>query len=160
MNVLGIDGSKEMILKAKDNKNRNNTTCNSSRKLEYLCADIKKLKLTEITFNEKITLLVSNSLIHHITNIEDFFECISRLSSDDTINFHKDLRRPLNENHALELKEKCSDKYNSILTKDYYASLKASYTQEELQKIIIRRELNTLDVLEDGDQYLIMYGKV
>lgn len=160
VNVLGIDGSKEMILKAKNNKNRNNTNCNSSRKLDYLCADIKQLKLTEITSNKKIRLLVSNSLIHHITDIDDFFSCLKRLSTRDTINFHKDLRRPKNKKIALDLKKECSKEYNEILTNDYYASLKASYRKEELEQIINQKELYSLDVIEESNQYLIVYGNV
>ena len=82
------------------------------------------------------------------------------MSSEDTINFHKDLRRPNNKKIALELKEKCSRKYSDILANDFYASLKASYREDELKQIIKERKLNSLDVCDEGDQYLIVYGNV
>ena len=77
-----------------------------------------------------------------------------------TINFHKDLKRPLDEKSALELKEKCAKKYNDILTNDYYSSLRASYTFKELKYYTLDNDLTSLDVFEDGDNYLIIYGNV
>ena len=157
--VVGIDGSKEMIRIAELNKKK---SLNRSRlkNLRYICADIKNLKASEISLDKNISLLVSNSLIHHITYLDDFFYCIERLSSNRTINFHKDLKRPDNEKLALELKEKCSEKYNDILTSDYYASLKASYNLKEIKNFIFENELFSLEVFEEGDQYLVIYGKV
>ena len=157
--VVGIDGSKEMILKAEFNKK---TSSNRSKlkNLSYICADIKKLKPSKISLEKNITLLVSNSLIHHITYLDDFFNCVKRLSTNITINFHKDLKRPIDEKSALELKAKCSSKYNDILTNDYYASLKASYTFIELKNFILDNKLTSLEVFEEGDQYLVIYGKV
>ena len=83
-----------------------------------------------------------------------------RLSSNLTVNFHKDLKRPNDEKLALKLKEKCAEKYNDILTNDYYASLRASYTSKELKNYILKNKLFSLEAFEDGDQYLVIYGKV
>ena len=99
-------------------------------------------------------------MIHHITNLEDFFNTIRILSSNITVNFHKDLKRPLDEQSALELKAQCSNEYNEILTNDYYASLKASYTLKELKNFTLENGLSRLDVFEEGDKYLIIYGNV
>tara|TARA_S200000501_G_scaffold167438_1_gene157785 strand:- start:287 stop:982 length:696 start_codon:yes stop_codon:yes gene_type:complete len=157
--VVGIDGSKEMIRIAELNK-KNSSNRNGFKNLNYICADIKKIKPIEIFLGKKISLLVSNSLIHHITHLDDFFNCIQRLSSNFTINFHKDLKRPYNEKLALELKEKCAEKNNHILTNDYYYSLKASYTLKELKNYIFENKINSLEVFEESDQYLVIYGKV
>ncbi len=158
-NVIGIDGSKEMIRIAELNK-KNSLNRSRLKNLRYICADIKSLKSSDISFEKNISLLVSNSLIHHITYLDDFFDCIKRLSSDLTINFHKDLKRPIDKQSALYLKEKCGEKYNEILTNDYYASLKASYTSKELKDFIFENKLSSLEVFEEGDQYLVIYGKV
>ena len=157
--VVGIDGSKEMILRAEYNKEISNNQRNL-KNLRYICSDIKDTKLTNFLLNQEISLLVSNSLIHHITHLEDFFSTIKSLSSENTVNFHKDLKRPLDENSALELKSQCSAKYNEILTNDYYASLRASYTFKELKNFTLENDLSSLEVFEDGDKYLIVYGNV
>lgn len=157
--MIGIDGSKEMIRIAELNK-RNSSKRDRLRNLYYVCDDIKKLKTNEIYIEKNISLLVSNSLIHHITHLNDFFNCIERLSNNRTINFHKDLKRPNDEKLALELKEKCAEKNNDILTNDYYASLNASYTSKELRNFILENKLTSLEVFEEGDQYLVIYGKV
>ena len=155
--VLGIDGSKEMIHKAKIRKNSQEKPLNN---LNYLCEDIKNIKLVDISDKKHINLLVSNSLIHHITHINEFFECILSLSSENTLNFHKDLIRPINKKYALELKAECASKYNETLTSDYYASLQASYRADELRNLIANKNLAHLDVLEEDNKYLILYGRV
>ena len=157
--VVGVDGSKEMIIKAESNK-KNSTHKKELKNLHYICTDIKEFNLSKIFPRKKISLLVSNSLIHHITQLDDFFNCIMRLSTDQTINFHKDLKRPIDEKSALALKAKCSSQYNDILTNDYYASLRASYTYKELNDFTLENNLRFLEVFEEGDQYLIVYGKV
>ena len=159
VNVLGVDGSQEMIREAESRIFRNKIT-SKYRNINYLCSDIRKLSSHEIFSNKKISLLVSNSLIHHINHLDNFFKFIINLSSKETINFHKDLIRPKDEKTALKLRDKCSQKYSSILTNDYYASLKASYKKNELLSIISERKLSSLDVIEDGDKYLILYGRV
>ena len=157
--VVGIDGSKEMILRAEYNK-KISTNQKKLKNLRYICSDIKDNKLSNFFHEKKISLLVSNSLIHHIIHLEDFFKTIRSLSGNSTVNFHKDLKRPLNEKSALELKAQCSSKYNEILTNDYYASLKASYSFKELKNFTLQNNLSSLDVFEDGDKYLIVYGNV
>ena len=157
--VIGIDGSKEMILRAEYNKNISNNQ-KKLKNLRYICSDIKDIKSDNFLFKKEISLLVSNSLIHHITYIEDFFKTIKSLSSNSTVNFHKDLKRPLDEKSALELKAQCSKIYNETLTNDYYASLKASYTFKELKNFTLENNLSSLEVFEDGDKYLIVYGNV
>ena len=156
--VVGIDGSKEMILRAEYNKSIS-TDQKKLKNLRYICSDIKEIKSNNFLI-KKISLLVSNSLIHHITNLEDFFNTIRSLSSNITVNFHKDLKRPLDEKSALELKAQCSKKYNEVLTNDYYASLRASYTFKELKNFILENDLSSLDVFEEGENYLIVYGNV
>jgi len=155
--VIGIDGSKEMIQKANIRKNLQKKPLNN---LNYLCEDIKKIKLADISDKKQINLLVSNSFIHHLTHINEFFECIISLSGEKTMNFHKDLIRPTNKKIALELKAKCASKYNETLTSDYYASLQASYRADELRKLILEKNLIHLDVLEEDKEYLILYGSV
>ncbi len=157
--VIGIDGSREMISRAEYNRNIS-TNKKKLKNLRYICSDIKDVKSNNFLLKKGISLLVSNSLIHHITNLEDFFNTIRSLSSNITVNFHKDLKRPLDENSALELKAQCSTKYNKILTNDYYASLRASYTFKELKNFILENNLSSLEVFEDGDNYLIVYGNV
>ena len=86
--LLGIDGSNEMILRAKHNLKsigKENYLAN----VEYICEEIKNIQLSDIAPLGNIKLLVSNSLIHHLTNINDFFDCIEKLSTSKTINFHK-----------------------------------------------------------------------
>ncbi len=157
--VIGIDGSKEMILRAEYKKNISSNQ-KKLKNLHYICSDIKDIKLTNFLIKKKISLLVSNSLIHHITRLEDFFKVIKSLSCKITINFHKDLKRPLDEKSALELKAQCSNKYDEILTNDFYASLKASYTLKELKNFTLENNLSSLEVFEDGDKYLIVYGNL
>jgi len=159
VNVLGIDGSQEMIREAELRmfKNKN---MNKYGNLNYLCKDIRKISSHEISPSKEITLLVSNSFIHHIIDLDNFFKFIINLSSKETINFHKDLIRPKDKETALKLRDKCSQKYSSVLTNDYYASLKASYRKNEVQEKLLEFNLKSMNVIEESEEYLIVYGKV
>jgi len=148
-----------MILRAEYNKSISNNQ-KKLKNLRYICSDIKDIKSNNFLLKKRISLLVRNSLIHLITNLEDFFNTIRNLSSNITVNFHKDLKRPLDEKSALELKSQCSTKYNEILTYDYYASLRASYTFKEFKKFTLENDLSSYDVFDEGDNYLIVYGNV
>jgi len=103
--VVGIDGSKEMILRAEYNKNISSNK--NLKNLRYICSDIKDIKSKNFLLKKRISLLVSNSLIHHISNLEDFFNTIISLSSNITVNFHNVFKRPLDEISSLELKATC-----------------------------------------------------
>ena len=157
--ILGVDGSQEMINAAKYKKNLK-TNGHDYKNIEYICADIKKIGLNSISPQKNVSLLVSNSLIHHITSADEFFECICKLSTKETINFHKDLIRPKDEKTALKLKAKSALKFSETLANDYFASLKASYRVDELKNIISEKMFSSLDVIKDGEEYLILYGKV
>ena len=159
VNVLGVDGSQEMIREA-ESRIFKNKIVNKYRNLNYICSDIRKISSHEIFSRKKITLLVSNSLIHHINHLDNFFKFIINLSSKETINFHKDLIRPKDEETALKLKDKCSQKFNSILTNDYFASLRASYRKNEVQEKLLELNLNSMNVMEETEEYLIVYGNV
>ena len=159
VNILGIDGSQEMIKKANSSLFKNKTT-NRFNNLSYICTDIRNIDKSKIFSNKAITLLVSNSFIHHIINLDKFFEFIIHLSNKETINFHKDLIRPKDINTALNLKAKCAEKYNNVLTNDYYASLKASYRKSEIKAKLKELKLNSIEVKEESKEYLIVYGKV
>ena len=159
VNVLGIDGSQEMIKEA-ESRILKSKIINKYRNLKYICSDIREINSHEILSKKEITLLVSNSFIHHIIDLDNFFKFIINLSSEETINFHKDLIRPKDEETALNLKDKCSQKYSIILTNDYYASLKASYRKNEIREKILELNLNSMNVFEESEEYLIVYGKV
>ena len=114
----------------------------------------------EIIKESNVIPYSSEKLYSHIIDIDNFFEFIINLSNKKTINFHKDLIRPKDEKTALKLKDKCSEKYSAILTNDYYASLKASYRRNEIQKKILELDLESMNVIEESPEYLIVYGKV
>ena len=159
VNVLGIDGSQEMIKEAESRISKNKIK-NRFGNLNYLCSDIRKISSHKIFSRKRISLLVSNSLIHHINHIDNFFKFIINLSNKETINFHKDLIRPKNEKMALKLKDNCSQKYSDILANDYYASLKASYRKNEVQEKLLEFNLKSMNVIEESEEYLIVYGNV
>ena len=88
-----------MILRAEYNKSISNNQ-KKLKNLRYICSDIKDIQSNNFLLKKNISLLVSNSLIHHITNLEDFFNTIRSLSCSITVNFHKDLKRPFDEKSA------------------------------------------------------------
>ena len=74
------------------------------------------------------------------------------------IHFHIDLRRPCSIDKAFEMQEKYLMNSPEILKKDFFASLKASFTVEEVQNQLLLEELDQFQVVEVEDRYLDVFG--
>ena len=123
VNVLGIDGSKEML-----NEAENKLSDNVMKNLSYELIDINSIALGDIHFPFKADVLVSNSALHHFHDPYCFWGALKKLGKTNSIHIHRDLIRPTSLEKAFEIKEKHLSNSPEILKKDFYASLKASFT--------------------------------
>ena len=153
VNVLGIDGSKEMLNEA-ENKLSNNLCKN----LSYELIDINSIALGDIHFPFKADVLVSNSALHHFHDPYCFWGALKKLGKTKCIHIHRDLIRPASVEKAFELKEKHLSNSPEILKKDFYASLKASFTVEEVSQQLVDARLSQLEVFQVDELYFEIIG--
>jgi len=151
--VVGIDGSKEMLNQA-DKK-----LCESLRKnLTYELIEINSIATGEKIFSFKADVLVSNSALHHFHDPYRFWDALKKLGKNRCIHIHRDLIRPSSIEKAFEIKEKYLSTSPEILKKDFYASLKASFTVDEVNQQLVNAGLSQLEVFQVDELYFEIIG--
>ena len=99
VNVLGIDGSKEMLNEAEKKLSES-----LMKNLSYELIDINLIALGDIHFPFKADVLVSNSALHHFHDPCCFWGALKKLGKTKCIHIHRDLIRPASVEKAFELK--------------------------------------------------------
>ncbi len=153
VNVVGIDGSKEML-----NEAENKLSQNLTKNLSYKLIDINSIAKGETHFPFKADVLVSNSALHHFHDPYRFWGASKKLGKTKCIHIHRDLIRPTSVEIAFEIKEKYLSNSPEILKKDFYASLKASFTVDEVTQQIIDAGLSQLEVFQVDELYFEIIG--
>ena len=153
LNVVGIDGSKEML-----NEAEKRLTDNLTKNLSYKLIDINSITSGDIHFPCKANVLVSNSALHHFHDPNRFWGALKKLGKTKCIHIHRDLIRPTSVEKAFEIKEKHLSNSPEILKKDFYASLKASFTVEEVSQQLVDAGLSHLEVFQVDELYFEIIG--
>ena len=151
--VVGIDGSKQMLIEARNKLNEN--PCIN---LAYELIEINSIATGKKTFPLKADVLVSNSGLHHFHKPWRFWEALKKLGKTNCIHFHRDLVRPSSIEKALEIKEKYLSNSPEILKRDFLASLKASFTVDEINQQLVNAGLSQLEVFQIDELYLEIIG--
>ena len=151
--VIGIDGSKAMLDEA-EKKLSNNL----SKNLSYELIEINSIASGEMHFPLKADFLVSNSALHHFHDPCKFWGALKKLGKSKCINIHRDLIRPSSLEKAFEIKEKHLLNSPEILKKDFYASLKASFTVDEVTHQLVDAGLSQLKVFQVDELYYEILG--
>jgi len=158
-NVLGIDGSSEMIRVANERKKSlNRNSC--FKRLRYKKMNISLLAKGESSLAGCADVVVSNSLLHHIHNPDIFFSALLNISKNGAIHFHRDLRRPETFEEALEIKKRNLANAPSIMERDFIASLLAAYTREEVYRFLNHAGIDSFNVTEKDDRYIDIVGNI
>ena len=151
--VVGIDGSKEMLNHAEKK------LCESfSKNLSYQLIEINSIAKGETHFPFKADVLVSNSALHHFHDPYMFWGALKKLGKAKCIHIHRDLIRPTSVEKAFEMKEKHLSNSPEILKKDFCASLKASFTVDEVTQQLIDAGLSQLEVFQVDELYFEIIG--
>jgi len=153
VNVVGIDGSKEMLNEA-ENRLANNLTKN----LSYELIDINLIALSNLDFPRKADVLVSNSALHHFHDPFRFWSALKKLGKTKCVHVHRDLIRPSSIEKAFELKEKHLSNSPEILKEDFFASLRASFTVEEVSQQLFDAGLSQLKAFQIDELYFEIVG--
>ena len=151
--VVGIDGSKEMLNEAEKKLSEN-----FMKNLSYELIEINSIATGEKHFPFKADVLVSNSALHHFHDPYSFWGALKKLGKTKCIHIHRDLIRPASVEKAFELKEKHLSNSPEILKKDFYASLKASFTVEEVSQQLVEAGLSQLELFQVDELYFEIIG--
>ena len=155
--VIGIDGSAEMLKIARLRK-ENSKRSDGLTGLSYIHADLRSISYGKLDLGISADLLVSNSLLHHIHEPDQFWEAAIKLGKTSSVLFHRDLRRPSSLKEAILLREKYQPNAPEILNRDFLASLLAAFKVSEVRQQLKKAGLCQLKVFEVDDRYLEVMG--
>ncbi len=104
--------------------------------------------------------VISNSLLHHLAEPMALWRSIATAGSSGASVMVCDLRRPESEAAAQHIVEDagCSD--SEILRRDFYLSLLAAYTPDEVRAQLNAAGLDRLDVQITSERHLLVSGRL
>jgi ubiquinone/menaquinone biosynthesis C-methylase UbiE len=115
-------------------------------------------KIQEYVQEKSYNLIVSNSLLHHLSDPAHFWLAVKRLSASGTRVFVMDLMRPGTAEEARRLVENYSPNEPDILKRDFYNSLLASFEVAEVKLQLEEAGLGVFSVAQASDRHLTVCG--
>ena len=150
--VAAVDASEAMLRFAR----RAVQDARLSARVELLLADAKATPLPPAAFD----VIFSNSILHHINEVDRFWAEIRRLGRSGTTVFLRDLARPASPQAAREIVQKYAANESPLLQEEYYRSLLAAYTVREVRGQLDRAGLAGLQVAMATDRHWDVFGQL
>lgn len=148
--VVGVDASEPMLAVAR--KRAGAAKCGTNVRFEI--ADAKSLAPSLGTFD----LIISNSLLHHLPAPAGFWESIRRAAKPRATVFVRDLARPADEATARRIVDASAGGESKLLQEEFYRSLLAAFTIDEVREQIAAAGLISLRVERSSDRHLDVSG--
>ena len=149
--ITAVDGSKAMLDFAEKRKTIETDT---RERVNFVQAMIPDSTIPKQAYN----LIISTSFLHHLHHPDALWQTIKEHSRSGTKIFIADLIRPENKNTANGIVKEFSKNEPEVLKEDFYNSLLAAFTPDEVKDQLEKANLNQLSVYVDG--YLIVHGEI
>lgn len=124
--------------------------------IDVVLVDAKSTGLPAHSFD----VVFSNSILHHVTNPIAFWGEVRRLLRPGGILFLRDLARPQSEAAARAIVDQYAGDESEQLQIDYYNSLLASYTVDEIRDQLASAGLDGIEVKMATDRHLDVFGRL
>jgi 2-polyprenyl-3-methyl-5-hydroxy-6-metoxy-1,4-benzoquinol methylase len=148
--VVGVDASEPMLAVARSRA----AAAKCAGNVSFRAADAKALSPTLGTFD----LVVSNSLLHHLPDPAGFWSSIKRIARPGATLFIRDLARPADEATARRIVDMNAGAESELLREEFYRSLLAAFTIDEVREQIAAARLVSLRVERSSDRHLDVSG--
>ncbi len=150
VHITAIDASKKMIESAKQAV----TKARLNNKIILMQAYLPGLPFKSKIFDG----IISNSLLHHLPNPNVLWEEIKHFGKSGSAVFIMDLLRPDLPQKAKELVEQYSRSEPQILKEDFYNSLLAAFTLDEVKEQLKKANLSNLNAEIISDRHWLVSG--
>ena len=124
--------------------------------IELVLADAKATGLSSYFFD----VVFSNSILHHLTDTDLFWAEVKRLAIPGAIVLLRDLARPATTGDARKIVQQYASGESELLQQEYYRSLLAAYTVEEVRAQLDEAGLQALQVAMVSDRHLDVFGRL
>ncbi len=104
--------------------------------------------------------VVSNSLLHHLSEPAVLWGAVRRCAHPGTVVFIMDLMRPEDERQARALTERHAADAPAVLRHDFFHSLLAAYRPAEVRAQLVEAGLEGFVVRAVSDRHLVVCGRM
>lgn len=105
-------------------------------------------------------VVISNSLLHHLPNPEPFWKELRRIARPGAYVMVRDLMRPDSDAIARAIVRQYAGNESALLREEFYRSLLAAFTPEEIQDQLDSAGLNELNIVLSSDRHIDVAGRV
>lgn len=105
------------------------------------------------------SVIMSHSLLHQLHKPEVLWQTVKQCAGKDSFIFIADLRRPPSAADAKRIMEERSEGEPEVLRRDFYNSLCAAFTVDEIKAQLAAASLQSLIVEEVGEIHALVYGR-
>lgn len=145
--IVGFDASFAMLQLAQNSR---------AGAIWPVLGDAKRLPFSNAAFD----VVFSNSIIHHITDTAPFWSELRRVARPGALVFLRDLARPEDAVAARRVVKTYSGNESMLLQEEFYRSLLAAYTPEELRDQLATAGIRGLLVQMVTDRHLDIVGRL
>ncbi len=147
----GVDGSAAMLKYAREALSRNHDLMNRIALIEGY---IPGASIPQ----QPYSVILSNSLLHHLPDPQALWQMIKQYGQPGTLVFVGDLFRPASEVEAHHIVETYSGDEPEVLKRDFYNSLLAAFTPDEVQDQLQQAGISYLQVSAISDRHMLIWG--
>lgn len=147
----GVDGSAAMLKQGQAALKRRTAL---ARRIRFLRGFIPEICLPR----KRYDVILSSSLLHHLPDPGALWQTIQRYSGPGTLVFVADLFRPASREKAKALVARHACGAPDILRRDFFNSLLAAFTPEEVRSQLRLAGLEQLAVEVISDRHLVVAG--
>lgn len=148
-----VDGSAAMLKYAREQIARDGDL---ARRIELVEGYIPGAPLSEKIYD----VILSSSLLHHLPDPFALWTAVRQRSKHGTLVFVVDLFRPASRTEAEALTETYAAHEPAVLKRDFFNSLLAAFTPDEVQQQLAEAGLPTLRVSPISDRHVMVCGAV
>ena len=152
--VIGVDGARAML----DFGIARIEQSGVAGQVELKCLYLEPGAVGRICEPGNADAVISNSLLHHLATPQTLWQALNRLGHKGTKILVMDLARPDDLTRARQIVTQYAADEPAILQRDFYNSLLAAYTVEEVRAQLDDNGLSALDVRMCSDRHLLVSG--
>ena len=110
--------------------------------------------------NGAFDVVFSNSILHHISDTQALWGEVRRLGRSGAWVLLRDLARPGSSATAAAIVQQYAGRESMLLREEFYRSLLAAYTPDEVRQQLREAGLETLRVAVVSDRHLDVFGRL
>ena len=149
--VIGLDGSEAMLRRGWELLAKNDALRSRVKLVQGLLpgADLH---------GQRFSTVISNSLLHHLHEPAVLWDSVKKFAAPGARVFVVDLMRPADEAAARALTAQYCANEPPVLREDFYNSLLAAFTVDEVRHQLKAAELDGFEVRAVSDRHLVIHG--